>query len=162
MRITGRLARSLFILLIAVAITGVTFADDADAMVAASNQLLINGKTPGTISMFVWERNGALHQYEIVVQRDLARLNEQMKRLFPNEAIDAQSNGKSIVLSGYVTTKETSALAASVAGGYVDKADDVVNLLKLQEGMVTNQVLLRVRFAEVSRTAVTDLGVGLF
>jgi pilus assembly protein CpaC len=193
MRITGRVARSLFILLIAVAIPGVTFADDAtpsvkllvgrsaivdigtpiqrvsltsadvaDAMVTASNQLLINGKTPGTISMFVWERNGALHQYEIVVQRDLARLNEQMKRLFPNEAIDAQSNGKSIVLSGFVTTKETSALAASVAGGYVDKAEDVVNLLKLQEGMVTNQVLLRVRFAEVSRTAVTDLGVGFF
>jgi pilus assembly protein CpaC len=193
MRITGRVARSLFILLIAVATPGVIFADDAtpsvkllvgrsaivdigtpisrvsltsadvaDAMVTASNQLLINGKTPGTISMFVWERNGALHQYEIVVQRDLARLNEQMKRLFPNEAIDAQSNGKSIVLSGYVTTKETSALAASVAGGYVDKADDVVNLLKLQEGMVTNQVLLRVRFAEVSRTAVTDLGVGFF
>ena len=193
MRITGRVARSLFILLIAVAIPGVTFADDstpsvkllvgrsaivdigtpiqrvsltsaevADAMVTASNQLLINGKTPGTISMFVWERGGALHQYEIVVQRDLARLNEQMKRLFPNESIDAQSNGKSIVLSGYVSTKETAALAASVAGGYVDKADDVVNLLKLQEGMVSNQVLLRVRFAEVSRTAVTDLGVGFF
>ena len=193
MRITGRVARSLFILLIAVATPGVIYADDstpsvkllvgrsaivdigtpiqrvsltsadvADAMVTASNQLLINGKTPGTISMFVWERGGALHQYEIVVQRDLARLNEQMKRLFPNESIDAQSNGKSIVLSGYVSTKETAALAASVAGGYVDKADDVVNLLKLQEGMVSNQVLLRVRFAEVSRTAVTDLGVGFF
>ena len=63
--------------------------------------------------MFVWERNGALHQYEIVVQRDLARLNEQIKRLFPNEAIDAQSNGKSIVLSGYVSSKEMSAKAAS-------------------------------------------------
>ena len=193
MRITGRVARSLFILLIAVAIPGVTFADDAtpsvkllvgrsaivdigtpiqrvsltsadiaDAMVTSTNQLLVNGKMPGTISMFVWERSGTLHQYEIVVQRDLARLNEQMKRLFPNESIDAQSNGKSIVLSGYVSTKETAALAASVAGGYVDKADDVVNLLKLQEGLATNQVLLRVRFAEVSRTAVTDLGVGFF
>src|SRR6185503_1140575 len=161
MRITGRVARSLFILLIAVAIPGVTFADDstpsvkllvgrsaivdigtpiqrvsltsaevADAMVTASNQLLINGKTPGTISMFVWERGGALHQYEIVVQRDLARLNEQMKRLFPNESIDAQSNGKSIVLSGYVSTKETFDKAFVVAGGYVDKADEVVNMLR--------------------------------
>jgi pilus assembly protein CpaC len=193
MRITGRVARSLFILLIAVAIPGVVFADDAlpsvkllvgrsaivdigtpisrvsltsadvaDALVTASNQLLINGKAPGTISMFVWERGGALHQYEIVVQRDLARLNEQIKRLFPTEAIDAQSNGRSIVLSGYVSSKEMSEKAASVAGGYVDKADDVVNLLKLQEGMMSNQVLLKVRFAEVSRTAVTELGLGLF
>src|SRR5215212_5787415 len=45
-----------------------TSADVADAMVTSGNQLLINGKTPGTISMFVWERSGALRQYEIIVQ----------------------------------------------------------------------------------------------
>src|SRR2546421_2980261 len=193
MRITGRVARSLFILLIAVATPGVIFADDAtpsvkllvgrsavldvgtpisrvsltsadiaDAMVTSPNQLLINGKMPGTISMFVWERSGALRQYEIVVQRDLARLNDQMKQLFPGENIEAQSNGKSIVLSGQISSKDLLAKAASVAAGYVEKADDVVNLLKMQEGLGSNQVLLRVRFAEVNRTAVTELGVSMF
>ena len=48
----------------------------------------INGKMPGTISMFVWDRAGALRRYEVVVQRDLARLTEQMKQLFPGETID--------------------------------------------------------------------------
>src|SRR5262245_24959855 len=139
-----------------------TSADVADAMVTSSSQLLVNGKMPGTISMFVWERGGALRQYEIVVSRDLARLNEQIKRLFPGEAIEAQSNGKSIVLSGRVSTKETGDKAAVVAAGYVDKADDVVNLLKLQESGSSNQVLLRVRFAEVSRSAITELGVSFF
>ncbi|PYR43221.1 MAG: hypothetical protein DMF93_03740, partial [Acidobacteria bacterium] len=85
-----------------------TSSDIADAMVTSSSQLLVNGKTPGTISMFVWEKGGALRQYEIVVQRDLARLNDQIKRLFPGETIDAQSNGKSIVLSGMVSSKELS------------------------------------------------------
>src|SRR5439155_17343183 len=51
---------------------------------------------------------------------------------------------------------------AIVAAGYTDKADDVVNMLKLQEGPNSNQVLLRVRFAEVSRSAITELGVNLF
>src|SRR5712691_10142597 len=139
-----------------------TSPDVADAMVTSSSQLLINGKMPGTISMFVWERSGALRQYEIVVQRDLARLNEQIKRLFPGENIEAQSNGKSIVLSGMVSSKDLSSKAATVAAGYVDKADDVVNLLGLQEGIGSNQVLLRVRFAEVSRSAMTELGVSLF
>jgi len=139
-----------------------TSADVADAMVTSANQLLINGKLPGTISMFVWERSGALRQYEIIVQRDLARLNEQIKRLFPGETIEAQSNGKSIVLSGMVSSKDLSSKAATVAAGYVDKADDVVNLLGLQEGIGSNQVLLRVRFAEVSRSAMTELGVSLF
>src|SRR5215831_18393273 len=123
MRTRGRIALPLFILLVAVTIPGVVFADDdslpsvrltvgrsavvdvgspiqrisltsadvADAMVTSSSQLLVNGKMPGTISMFVWERGGTLKQYEIVVSRDLARLNEQIKRLFPGEAIEAQS-----------------------------------------------------------------------
>jgi len=139
-----------------------TSSEIADAMVTSSSQLLVNGKMPGTISMFVWERGGALRQYEIVVQRDLARLNDQIKRLFPGESIDAQSNGKSIVLSGVVSSKELSDKASTVAAGYVDKADDVVNLLKLQQGIASNQVLLKVRFAEVSRTALTELGTSLF
>jgi pilus assembly protein CpaC len=139
-----------------------TSSDVADAMVTASSQLLVNGKMPGTISMFVWERTGAIKRYEIVVQRDLARLNDQMKELFPGENIAAQSNGKSIVLSGKVSSKEQSAKASSVAAGYVEKADDVVNLLQLQESNKANQVLLRVRFAEVSRTALTDLGSSFF
>ena len=138
-----------------------TSSDVADAMVTSSSQLLVNGKMPGTISMFVWERNGALRQYEIVVQRDLARLNDQIKRLFPGESIDAQSNGKSIVLSGIVSSKELSDKASTVAAGYVDKAEDVVNMLKLQQGIASSQVLLKVRFAEVSRSALTELGTSL-
>jgi pilus assembly protein CpaC len=96
------------------------------------------------------------------VQRDLAHLNDQMKRLFPGEAIEAQSSGKGIVLSGLVTNKEIFDKAFSVAGGYVEKADEVVNMLRIQESTASNQVLLRVRFAEVSRSAITDLGASLF
>src|SRR3954466_14005480 len=145
-----------------IARVSLTSADIADAVVTSSNQLLVNGKTPGTISMYVWERSGGLHRYEIVVQRDLAHLNDQMKRLFPGEAIEAQSSGKGIVLSGLVTNKETFDKAYSVAGGYVEKADEVVNMLRIQESTASNQVLLRVRFAEVSRSAITDLGASLF
>src|SRR3979409_2322695 len=142
------LTLSLFILLIAVTIPGIIFADDtpsvrlmvgrsavvdvgtpiarvsltsaevADARVPSASQLLVNGKMPGTISMFVWERNGALRQYEIIVQRALARLNDQIKRLFPGEPIEAQSNGKSIILSGRVSTKELGDKVSIVAAGY--------------------------------------------
>ena len=146
----------------AIARVSLTSADVADAVVTSANQLLVNGKMPGTISMYVWERSGGLHRYEVVVQRDLARLNEQMKRLFPGEAIDAQSSGKGIVLSGLVTNKEVFDKAFIVAGGYVEKADEVVNMLRVQESTASNQVLLRVRFAEVSRSAITDLGTSLF
>ena len=146
----------------AISRVSLTSADIADAVVTSSNQLLVNGKMPGTISMYVWERGGGLHRYEVVVQRDLAILNDQMKRLFPGEEIEAQSSGKGIVLSGLVSSKAVFDKANTVAGGYVEKADEVVNMLKVQETAASNQVLLRVRFAEVSRSAMTELGVSLF
>src|SRR6266540_1564112 len=144
-----------------IARVSLTSADIADALVTSSSELLINGKAPGTISMFVWDRAGAIRRYEVVVQRDLARLGEQLQQLFPGESIAAQSNGKSIVLSGFVTSKEVIERAVNVAAGYVEKKEDVVPLLQIRPG-ASNQVLLRVRFAEVSRSALTELGAGLF
>jgi pilus assembly protein CpaC len=144
-----------------IARVSLTSADIADALVTSANELLINGKAPGTISMFVWDRAGAIRRYEVVVQRDLARLGEQLVQLFPGESITAQSNGKSIVLSGIVTSKEVVERAVNVAAGYVEKKEDVVPLMQIQAG-AANQVLLRVRFAEVSRSAMTELGAAFF
>jgi pilus assembly protein CpaC len=139
-----------------------TSADVADALVTSPTQLLINGKMPGTISMFVWDRGGALRRYEVIVQRDLARLSEQMRDLFPGENIQVQSNGKHVVLSGTVSSKDVIEKAVNVAAGYVDKKEEVTALLQLQAGAPSNQVLLRVRFAEVSRSALTELGSSFF
>ena len=78
-----------------IARVSLTSADVADALVTSPNQLLVNGKMPGTISMFVWDRGGAIRRYEVVVQRDLARLTEQMKQLFPErDRSRCASNGK--------------------------------------------------------------------
>src|SRR5262249_39650792 len=74
------------------------------------------------------------------------------------DAIQVQNNGTHIVLSGTVANKEMVDRAVNLAAGYVDKRDDVVSLLRLQDAPRTSQVLLRVRFAEVSRSALTELG----
>ena len=145
-----------------IARVSLTSADIADALVTGQSQLLVHGKTPGSISMFVWDRTGAVKRYEIAVQRDLARLNDQFRDLFPGEPIQAHSNGKSIVLSGKVSTKDVADKVTAVAAGYVDKPADVTTLLQVQPGPRSNQVLLRVRFAEVSRSAMSEYGMSLF
>jgi pilus assembly protein CpaC len=138
-----------------------TSADVADALVTSPNELLLNGKAPGTISMFVWDRSGASRHYEVIVQRDLSRLTEQINQLLPGESIKAESNGKNIVLSGLVSSKEAIERAVNLAAGYVDKKEEVMTLLQIRDGAPSNQVLLRVRFAEVSRSILTELGVNL-
>ena len=139
-----------------------TKADVADALVTSPSQLLVHGKTPGAISMFVWSRGGSVKRYEIVIERDLDALNEQFRALFPGENIQAHSNGKAVVLSGNVSRKEVTEKAIAVAAGYVDKKEDVVTLLQAQPGPPSQQVMLRVRFAEVSRSAITELGASFF
>jgi len=135
-----------------------TVPDVADALVTAPGQILIHGKSPGTISLFVWDKGGAIKTYEVNVRRDLTILVEQMKQLFPGEQITVAGSGKDVVISGTVTSKYVVEKAADVAGGFVEKKENVVNLLQQQEGVASNQVMLRVRFAEVSRSAMQELG----
>ena len=138
-----------------------TSADVADAMVTSANELLLNGKAPGTISMFVWDRSGSSRHYEVTVSRDLSRLTDQLGQLLPGEEVKAESNGKNVVLSGKVSSKDMIERAVNLAAGYVDKKEEVLTLLQIRDGAPSNQVLLRVRFAEVSRSAMTELGVNL-
>ena len=71
----------------------------------------------------------------------------------PARPSPSRGSGKDVVLSGTVSSKYVIDKAADVAAGFVDKKENVVNLLKQQEGVASNQVMLRVRFAEVSRNA---------
>jgi pilus assembly protein CpaC len=144
-----------------IARVSLTVPDVADAMVTAPTQLLIHGKQPGTISLFVWDRGGAISTYEVTVRRDLTALGEHMRRLFPGESITVSGSGTDVVISGTVSSTYVIEKAADVAGGYVEKKENVVNLLKQQEGVASNQVMLRVRFAEVSRSAMQELGATL-
>jgi pilus assembly protein CpaC len=138
-----------------------TNADVADAMVTSVSQLLLHGKTPGTISMFVWEKAGGVRRYDISVGRDVGRLSDQVKELFPSDNIKVASNGRDVILSGSVPTKEVVEKVVSLAGAFVEKKEEVVNLLQVQ-ARPNNQVLLKVRFAEVSRSALTELGISMF
>jgi pilus assembly protein CpaC len=146
----------------AIARVSLTVPDIADAMVTAPSQLLIHGKQPGTISLFVWDRSGAIKTFEVKVRRDLTALTNHMKQLFPGEMIEVRGSGKDVVISGTVSSKYVAEKAADVAAGYVEKKENVVNLLRQQEGVASNQVMLKVRFAEVSRSALQELGASLF
>ena len=78
-----------------IARVSLTSAEVADALVTGQTQLLVHGKLPGSISMFVWDRAGAV---AAVRDRRAARSGPPQRsgasELFPGEQIDAHSNGK--------------------------------------------------------------------
>jgi len=78
--------------------------------------------------------------------------------VFPEEQISVTPSRAAIVLSGHVTTEDIAKRAGELASAY---SKNVVNVLTF--GPVGSQeVLLEVKFAEVDRTAITQLGVNFF
>ncbi|MBM3779976.1 MAG: type II and III secretion system protein family protein [Acidimicrobiia bacterium] len=135
--------------------------DVADALVTSAHEILVHAKTPGRVSLLVWGESGRIQPYEVLVRRDLGAIQERMRQIFPGEAIAVMSNGADLVLSGVVSTRHVVGQAAALAAGYVESEKNVVNLLR-QDGGASLQILLQVRFAEVSRTALQELGGSLF
>src|SRR5690348_4995122 len=107
-----------------IARVSLTVPDIADALVTTPQQLLIHGKQPGTISLFVWDKAGGIKTYEVSVHRDLKELAEHMKQLFPGEPITVAGSGKDVVLSGTVSSKYVLDKASDLASGYVDKKEN--------------------------------------
>ena len=132
----------------------------ADATVVQPREILVDGKAPGTISLIVWGATQRV-QYELVVEQPTTALEQQLKLLFPAEVIQVAVNADAIVLSGRVSSTEVMLRAAEVARAAAPKAN-VINMMTVPGGAGSQQVMLQVRFAEVNRRALTELGVSFF
>ena len=133
----------------------------ADATVVQPREVLVDGKGQGTVSLIVWGAGNDRAQYDVVVDTGESTLQQKMQALFPGEDIQVSLNDEAIILSGHVSSNAVSLRAAEIAGATTSKAK-VVNLLQLPGGSQSQQVLLQVRFAEVTHTAALQLGVSMF
>jgi pilus assembly protein CpaC len=132
----------------------------ADATVVQPREILVDGKAPGTISLIVW--GGAQRvQYDLVVEQPTTPLEQQLHQLFPAETIQVAINADAIILSGRVSGTEVMLRAAEVARASNPKAN-VINMMTVPGGAGSQQVMLQVRFAEVNRRAITELGASFF
>jgi pilus assembly protein CpaC len=130
----------------------------ADALVVTPTQVLVNGLSPGEVSLLIWDELERSRSFDLRVDVDITAASEEMHRLFPNEQISVTPSRNAIVLSGHVTTEDVSKHAGALASAY---SKNVVNVLTF--GPVgAQEVLLEVKFAEVDRTAMTQLGINLF
>lgn len=132
----------------------------ADATVVAPREILIDGKAPGTISLIVWGDSRRV-QYDLVVEQPVASLQQQLQALFPGENIQVSMSEDATVLSGQVSSTNVMLRAAEIAQAAGAKRA-VINMLQVPGGSESQQVLLQVRFAEVNRRVLTELGTSLF
>src|SRR6266849_1572680 len=136
----------------------VTDPEIADALVVTATQVLVHGRSPGEVSLLIWDEFERSRSFDLRVDVDITAAAEEMKKIFPDEQIDVSPSRSAIVLSGHVTTEDVEKHAGLVAAAY---SKNVINVLNF--GPVgAQEVMLEVKFAEVDRAAVTQLGVNLF
>jgi pilus assembly protein CpaC len=129
----------------------------AFATVITPTQVLVHGKSPGEVSLLIWDELERSRSFDLRVDVDVSACADEENRVFPDERITVTPSRAAIVLSGHVSTEDVAKRAGELASAYSPK---VVNVLTF--GPVGSQeVLLQVKFAEVDRTALTQLGVNL-
>jgi pilus assembly protein CpaC len=124
----------------------------AEAVVMSPTEVLINGRTLGTTTFVVWDLSGLRHIYSVEVTADAAAVQRHLATLFPAEEIDVTARGNTLILSGQVSSAFVARRALELAEG-----SGAVLIDNLQTP-APSQVLLHVRFAEVSRNALRSLG----
>ena len=129
----------------------VSNAEVAEAVVVSPNELLLNAKEIGTTSLVIWDAEGRRTLYPVEVTLDAAALENHFRALFPNEQLEVSSSGNVYVLSGNVSNGTVAARAVELAAA---TGAMVVNNIAIPS---PHQILLQVRFSEVSRTVMRDL-----
>lgn len=126
--------------------------DVAEAVVVSPNEILINGRALGSTTFVVWDTAGTRRIYGVEVTADAGALERHLTTLFPREDIEVTARGNTLILSGPVSSAFVSRRALELADG-----TGAVVIDNLQTPAPA-QIMLQVRFAEVSRTALRALG----
>ncbi|MFD9899809.1 type II and III secretion system protein family protein [Mesorhizobium sp. NPDC059025] len=162
----------------------------ADAVTRTSRRIYLFGKAVGETNIFVFGPNGEqIVSLDLAVERDVAGLEEYLKRFIPNSDIKVELLNDNVVLTGTVDTPLDSKRAVDLAtifvtggeattgqysqtavGGSRDGGVDINNpdqtrqksqIVNLLQIMGDDQVTLKVTVAEVSRSVMKQLGVNM-
>jgi pilus assembly protein CpaC len=131
-----------------------------EAVAVNPKEVLINGKAAGETSLIVWQEGGNRLLYDLTVRLSPLKLDavrQQLARDFPNEDINVTFENDTAFVRGTVKDVIAADRVMAIAASLSPKS---VNLLRVEVPPVEQQVLLRVRFCNVDRSAALDLGVG--
>ncbi|HUE03911.1 MAG TPA: pilus assembly protein N-terminal domain-containing protein [Bryobacteraceae bacterium] len=135
--------------------------DLAEAVAVNPREVLINGKMPGETSLVIWQQGGPRLLFDLTVRPSNSRLDNvrgQLTRELPAQDVSVYLEGDTVFLHGTAKDMVSADRAAAIAG----TLGKVVNLLHVVTPAEEPQILLKVRFADVDRSASSQLGLNVF
>ncbi len=129
----------------------------ADISTLSDRSIYVLGKTPGRTTLTLLAPDGTLiSNVDVHVTPDIAEFKERLQQILPGETIEVRTANDGIVLSGVVSSSAKLDRALDLAERYAPER--VSNLMSVGG---TQQVMLKVRFAEMQRSVAKNLGVSL-
>ncbi len=129
----------------------------ADVTTLSDRTIYVLGKLPGRTTMTILGADGRLlSNVEVQVTPDIGEFKERLKQILPGENIEVRTANDGIVLSGTVSSTAKLDRAIDLAKRYA--GDRVSNLMTVGG---TQQVMLKVRFAEMQRSVSKNLASSL-
>jgi pilus assembly protein CpaC len=137
----------------------VSLADNtiAEAIVVSPLQVVLNGKTPGSVSLLIWDENEQNQIFEVTVDIDILSLSEKIRQVFPTEPVQLEAAQGVVMISGKISSAE---VATKILEFVKNATPKVTSLMEVPVPPL-GDILLEVKFAEVDRTALSQLGVNL-
>ena len=130
----------------------------ADLLPLTNQSLYVLGKKAGTTSLTLYDRrNMLIAVIDVVVGPDVTTLKRQLSDLMPNDRVGARISNDSIILEGVVSSGPAADRAVQIAETFAP--GKVVNMLSIGS---SQQVMLEVRFSEVKRSALKQIGAAFF
>jgi pilus assembly protein CpaC len=127
----------------------------ADLIPMTDQSIYILGKSKGTTSLTLFDKDQTLlGVFDLNVTSDIASLKQRLYQLAPDENIQVRTHGDSIILSGEVSGSDIAQMASDMAEQIAP--GKVLNTITIPK---SQQVMLRVKIAEVQRSVSKQLGL---
>ena len=117
---------------------------------------LIGSKVGDTNAIFLDAAGHQVLKLDIRVDRDLTALRSALAELVPGADIRVGPLGQDLVMSGDVPSAASADSVRQLARRFVDKDDSLVNMMKVTG---SQQVVIKIKVAEVQRAVTKQLGV---
>ena len=129
-----------------------------ETLATSPTEVVVEGRAPGSSSLILWDQSGHSQMLDVVVDVDVTGLRTAIERAYPDQQITVQADAGKLILSGTVLDAHAVEDLSKMAALY---SPTVVNSLSVATTH-DRQVLLEVRFAEVDRSRIDQLGLNIF
>jgi pilus assembly protein CpaC len=131
-----------------------------DVLVLSPTQILMNGKSPGVASLVIWDETGQSRTFDAYVDMDVSEMVAKIHQVMPGEPVQVEARGGVITLSGQVSSPAAAEHLVAIAQAMSPRKEGVVSLLQTRTAN-SGEVLLEVKFADVDRSTMSQLGANL-